>query len=280
MGLKLWPVCFSESLQTRHTGCWWSRQKSLSFSECRLQRAGEELWSLSMWVSRWSWKQTVQSLTAPTNFGLASPLSRGVLLNSRSVCGASSIGLNLCSVCFSDHLRSRNSLYWLLMAPWQKSLSFFEVQTWQTRQVKILWSDLEAIESPGEAENRQSVSHSSTSFTEVYFPSESRCLLNSRSVCGASAGCSWTLLSCSWTHSGRLVWFGSVWFGRWMWSSGFQPASLQGGTDASWFLWCVRRGKSLRCWMIKPVETWNKCTSSSAASNNYAPLLMDCTLTL
>ena len=85
--------------------------------------------------------------------------------------------------------------------------------SWQTGQ-KRSSSNLEAIESPGEAENRQSVSHSSTSFPEVHFLSESRCLLNSRSVCGASAGCSLTLLSCSWTHSGRLVQFGLVWFGR------------------------------------------------------------------
>ena len=38
MGLNLWSVCFFESLQMTHAGCWWSRQKNLSFSECRLQR--------------------------------------------------------------------------------------------------------------------------------------------------------------------------------------------------------------------------------------------------
>ena len=51
------------------------------------------------------------------------------------------------------------------------------------------------------------VSHSSSSFTEFYFHFESRCLLNSRSVCGASAGCRFPLVSCSWTHS-EDVWFG------------------------------------------------------------------------
>ena len=39
IGLKLWLVCVLESRQTIHTGCWWSKQKSFSFSECRLQRA-------------------------------------------------------------------------------------------------------------------------------------------------------------------------------------------------------------------------------------------------
>ncbi len=37
MGLNVWLTCFSESLHTKHTGCLSSRQKSLSFSLCKLQ---------------------------------------------------------------------------------------------------------------------------------------------------------------------------------------------------------------------------------------------------
>jgi len=37
MGLKVWLACFCESLHTTHTGCLSSRQKSLSFSLCKLQ---------------------------------------------------------------------------------------------------------------------------------------------------------------------------------------------------------------------------------------------------
>ena len=45
--LNLWLLCFFESLQTRHAGCWWSRQKSLSFSPCRLQRASDSVEALT-----------------------------------------------------------------------------------------------------------------------------------------------------------------------------------------------------------------------------------------
>lgn len=41
MGLNLWLVCLLESLQMRHTASLWSRQKSLSFSECREQRTSD-----------------------------------------------------------------------------------------------------------------------------------------------------------------------------------------------------------------------------------------------
>ncbi len=37
MVLNVWLTCFSESLHTKHTGCLSSRQKSLSFSLCKLQ---------------------------------------------------------------------------------------------------------------------------------------------------------------------------------------------------------------------------------------------------
>ncbi len=37
MGLNVWLMCFSESLHTKHAGCLSSRQKSLSFSLCKLQ---------------------------------------------------------------------------------------------------------------------------------------------------------------------------------------------------------------------------------------------------
>ncbi len=37
MGLNVWLSCFCESLHTKHTGCLSSRQKSLSFSLCKLQ---------------------------------------------------------------------------------------------------------------------------------------------------------------------------------------------------------------------------------------------------
>lgn len=41
MGLNLWLLCAFESRHTRHTGSSWSKQKSLSFSACRLQRASD-----------------------------------------------------------------------------------------------------------------------------------------------------------------------------------------------------------------------------------------------
>lgn len=50
MCLNLWSVCLFESRQTRHTGWWWSRQKRLNFSECRLQRFSRPaatLWTVS-----------------------------------------------------------------------------------------------------------------------------------------------------------------------------------------------------------------------------------------
>jgi len=37
MGLNLWLSCFCELIHTTHTGCLSSRQKSLSFSLCKLQ---------------------------------------------------------------------------------------------------------------------------------------------------------------------------------------------------------------------------------------------------
>ncbi len=37
MGLNLWLSCFCELTHTKHTGCLSSRQKSLSFSLCKLQ---------------------------------------------------------------------------------------------------------------------------------------------------------------------------------------------------------------------------------------------------
>ena len=150
MGLILWPVCFSESLQTRHTGCWWSRQKSLSFFECRLQRAGEELWSLSC-------KKISHRFFNPR-------------------LGGSSFE---CLLLQSGHSFSSLSFHQLftqsLQKLWLHDRTTGSLKTsWQTGQQRSS-SNLEAIESPGEAEHRQSVSHSSTSFTEVHFLSESRC---------------------------------------------------------------------------------------------------------
>lgn len=46
MGLKLWLVCELECRQMTQAGSWCSRQKSLSSSKCRLQRALDRLCSL------------------------------------------------------------------------------------------------------------------------------------------------------------------------------------------------------------------------------------------
>lgn len=46
MGLNLWLTCTAESRQTTHAGSWWSRQKSLRFSECTVQSVWEPLEAL------------------------------------------------------------------------------------------------------------------------------------------------------------------------------------------------------------------------------------------
>ena len=52
-GLMVQLMCEFECKQMIQTGCWWSRQKSLSFSACRLHRsAGLE--SLSVLSSKWA----------------------------------------------------------------------------------------------------------------------------------------------------------------------------------------------------------------------------------
>ncbi|TNN60741.1 hypothetical protein EYF80_029085 [Liparis tanakae] len=45
-GLNPWSACRLESLHTTHTSSRWSRQKSLSFSECRPHRVSGDLWPL------------------------------------------------------------------------------------------------------------------------------------------------------------------------------------------------------------------------------------------